>query len=80
MQVNSVSDTNDELLEIIRKYEEADAFTAVDIESDGGSMNINNTEDVEKSEANPEVPLLGAATAQFAYSKDISVFKKSIFK
>lgn len=79
MEVHDVRENDDELLEIIRKYEEAEAFVPVDLSEDGGFISVPSTEAAVHDEANPEDFLLGAS-AQFAYTKEISVFKKSIFK
>ncbi|KAL4441974.1 hypothetical protein ABPG74_003725 [Tetrahymena malaccensis] len=78
MVVNHVRESDDELLEGIRKYEENNAFSTVDLASDGGLLNISSNNDTVKLETG-EKPLLGAS-AIYAYTKDISVFKKSIFK
>lgn len=79
MEVHSVREHDDELFDIIKKYEEANIFKSVDLESDGGSILINNQFEADHHVANPEVPLLGA-TAEFAYTKEVNVFSKSVFK
>lgn len=78
MTVHSVRENDEELLEGIKKYEENNVFSQVNLDSDGGLLNVNNTPAPEVEETG-EKPLLGAS-AIFAYTKDISIFKKSVFK
>lgn len=78
MTVNHVRENDDELLEGIKKYEENNVFSTVDLDSDGGLIKLNTEQPVEHEETG-ERPLLGAS-AIFAYTKEISVFKKSVFK
>lgn len=45
MVVNHVRESDEELLEGIRKYEENNAFSTVDLDSDGGLLNVNTNND-----------------------------------
>lgn len=79
MTVNHVRENDEELLEGIKKYEENNVFSQVNLDSDGGLLTINTTPISTEVEETGEKPLLGAS-AVFAYTKEISVFKKSVFK
>lgn len=62
MEVHNVKSHDEELFEIIRKYEEADAFFPVDLESDGGFISLDKSADSSVEEiGEQEEFLLGAS-------------------
>lgn len=85
MQVLNVTDSDEDLFDLISQYEAANAFIPVDLSIDGGFVQVNGTDiyaqdDYNATESASPVLLGDSAEATLAYTKEVSVFRKSILK